>query len=226
MYVFNLTVSAPMTDRNRIVDAVMVRSSNITSNAAKIQWNDLYTAHDAKMFDDYSKMFDLMTKDNGFRRNPSDFVSGNGIYRSTFWPVAANRLEPYIAALRSIKCSGATGGTGINGHSVVYINMHAWFGLRGLAILKAVRKLYSQGCYIRVLYSFMTPAVFRGLTKGTGARLTARRTLFSLDGDKYADVYSHFKNIAASGNIAGDSATTSCGRARTTSPATVTTSTR
>jgi len=206
MYTFDSSVPAPLASRNRVVDTVMFGSSNMTGNASGVQWNDLYAAHDAKMYADWSAMFDLMKQDDGFHRNPSDFVSSDGTYRSTFWPVAANRTEPYVAALRSIRCSGATGGTGINGHSVVYINMHAWFGVRGLEILQAVRKLYSQGCYIRVLYSFMTPAVYRGLTKGTTSRLTARRTQFSLDGDKYADVYSHFKNITASGNIAGKSA--------------------
>ena len=33
-----------------------------------------------------------------------------------------------------------------------------------------------------------------------------RRTLFSTDGDKYADIYSHFKVVAASGNVGGNSA--------------------
>ncbi len=35
--------------------------------------------------------------------------------------------------------------------------------------------------------------------------MSLRRTVFSTNGDRYADVYSHFKNIMASGNVGGDS---------------------
>ncbi|MFL6135691.1 MAG: hypothetical protein ACJ72A_23000, partial [Nocardioidaceae bacterium] len=63
---------------------------------------------------------------------------------------------------------------------------------------------YRNGCYIRILYSFMTLPIYKKLTDGTGSRMVARRTLFSLDGDKYADVYSHFKMIAASGYVGSD----------------------
>ncbi len=205
MYLFDSQLPAPSAGANRINNAVLTGSSNMTSNAARIQWNDLYGVRDnATLYKQYLSYFNLMKLDNGFRRNGSDYVTG--IYRTTFWPVAANRTDPAIAALRSVKCSGATGGTGINGHSVVYINMHAWFGLRGLAIQDQVRKLYAKGCYIRILYSFMTPKVHYRLTHGTGPRMSARRTIFSLNGDKYADVYSHFKNILASGNVGGRSA--------------------
>ena len=204
MYVFDSQVSKPRRSANRVNDVVMVGSSNITSNSSGVQWNDLYGAKGAKLHSQYSHMFDLMKKDDGFHRNPRDFYAGNGRYRTTFWPVASGRTEPYLSALRSISCSGATGGTGTNGHSTVYINMHAWFGLRGLAIEKAVRSLYDRGCYVHILYSFMTPKVYYRLTHGTGGRMTARRTIFSLDGDKYADVYSHFKNIDVSGHVGGD----------------------
>ncbi len=205
MYLFDSSVPAPLDNLNVVNDRVMVGSANITSNSSRIQWNDLYGVKNSTMFKQYSSYFDLMKLDNGFRRNPHDYVAAGGRYRTTFWPVAANRPEPYLKALRAIRCKGATGGTGINGRSVVYINMHAWFGLRGLAIQRAVRTLYSHGCYIRILYSFMTPKVHYLLTHGTGSRMSARRTVFSLDGDRYADVYSHFKSIAASGNISGDS---------------------
>lgn len=203
MYVFDSHVPAPQASSNKVNNTVMVGSSNMTSNAAGVQWNDLYAARSATLYRQYSHYFDLMKLDNGFHRNPHDYVAGR--YRTTFWPVASGRTEPYLTALRSIRCSGATGGTGTNAHSTVYVNMHAWFGLRGLAIEQAVRALYDRGCYVHILYSFMTPKVYYRLTHGTGGRMTARRTIFSLDGDKYADVYSHFKNIDVSGNVAGDS---------------------
>ena len=48
----------------------MVGSSNMTSNAAKIQWNDLYGVKNYKpLYDQFLEMFNLMRKDNGFHRN-------------------------------------------------------------------------------------------------------------------------------------------------------------
>ena len=36
-----------------------------------------------------------------------------------------------MRSLEAIRCTGAHGGTGINGRTVVYISMHAWFSKRG-----------------------------------------------------------------------------------------------
>ena len=43
MYLFDSDVPAPYRSRNRIRNTVMVGSSNITSNASRVQWNDLFT---------------------------------------------------------------------------------------------------------------------------------------------------------------------------------------
>ena len=55
----------------------------------------------------------------------------------------------------TIRCTGATGGAGYKGHTVVYIAMHAWHGNRGLYLAQRIRQLYDYGCYVRILYSFM-----------------------------------------------------------------------
>ena len=131
-------------------------------------------------------------------------MASGGRYRTTFWPVKAGRTEPFVSLFRSIKCHGVSGGAGVGGRTVVYINMHAWFSARGVKIERAVKSLYRQGCVIKVLYSFMTKGLYHRLKSGTGSRMSLRRTVFSTNGDKYADVYSHFKAIAVSGNVAGN----------------------
>ena len=159
MYLFDSQLPAASQERNKINYTTMVGSSNMTPNAAKVQWNDLYGVKNYKpLYDQFLEMFNLMKKDNGFHRNKT--YSTVGPYNVVFWPVASGRADPEIGALKSIACGGATGGTGTNGHTLVRINMHAWFGTRGLNFVKAVRSLYSRGCTIKILYSFMTP---RGL---------------------------------------------------------------
>ena len=54
MYLFDSTVPAPNGSWNKIVKTVVVGSSNMTFNAAKVQWNDLYTVRDnARLLSQY-----------------------------------------------------------------------------------------------------------------------------------------------------------------------------
>jgi phospholipase D-like protein len=182
-----------------IAKTVMVGSSNMTANASKVQWNDLYTVrNDATLHGQFLYMFTRMQRDRDEFRT---FRFNDGIYQTTFTPLTPNSSDPTLAALNSIHCSGATGGTGYAGHTVVHINMHAWFGLRGYAFAKRVRDMYDAGCYVKVLYSFMSRSVYKKLTYGTGSRMSVRRTIFSRHGGIHATLYSHFKMIAASGVV-------------------------
>jgi hypothetical protein len=140
------------------------------------------------------------------RLNLRTLQFSTGSYQTTFTPVTPGGVDPTMTALRSIHCVGATGGTGLNGRTVVYINMHAWFGVRGYAFAQQVRSMYDHGCYVHVLYSFMSLSVYKKLTFGTGPRMTARRTIFSRHGGINATLYSHFKNVAVSGYVGGNHA--------------------
>jgi HKD family nuclease len=195
-YLFDSALRTP--GGARISDTVMVGSSNMTSNAARVQWNDLYTVRgNPTLHAQYDSVFRKMQTD---RLDLRTLRYATGPYQTTFTPVTPGTTDPTLTALRSIHCVGATGGTGLNGRTVVYINMHAWFGVRGYTFAKQVRSMYDHGCYVHVLYSFMSVSVFKKLTYRTGARMTARRTIFSKHGVN-ATLYSHFKNISVSGYV-------------------------
>ena len=205
MYLFNPRQVAIDANQDRFRNVTMVGSSNMTSNASVIQWNDLYGVRgDSQLYSTFRQEFNMLRLDNGYhRRSYKGLTDDGGKYNTVFWPVTKGH-DPEMAALKSIHCSGATGGTGIHGHTLVHINMHAWFGLRGLAFQRQVRSLYAKGCYVRILYSFMTKRVWYRLKHGTNGRMELRRTIFSLDGNRYADVYSHYKNILVSGHWGSD----------------------
>jgi hypothetical protein len=203
MYLFDSTVPAPAQAQNRINNTVMVGSSNITSNASKVQWNDLYTIRgDATVHRDYLQMFNRMKSG---RKSSHLYRYSEGMYSSVFWP-QGSATDPYRTWLGAVSCTGATGGAGIDGRTVVYVNMHAWFGTRGLKLAHQIRGLYDRGCYVRVLYSFMSFRVFKILRGGTGARMSVRRTMFSHNG-RTAYLYSHLKNINISGHVGNDPST-------------------
>ncbi len=190
----------------RATDTVMVGSSNMTSNAVSVQWNDLFTVNGNRaLYGQYRRMFERMVPDV-----PGDgpWVFRAGSYTSTFYPfrTATERTDRTMRALRSIRCSGATGGAGIAGHSVLYVEMHSWHGLRGLYLARQARRMYDAGCYVRILYSFMGKGTHTLLTRGTGPRMVARRVLFPGPKGLVAVKYSHLKLVAVSGNVAGNSA--------------------
>jgi hypothetical protein len=206
MYLFNSTVPAPKTAANKILRTVLTGSSNMTSNAARVQWNDLYgVRNDPQLFGQFTHHFNLMRLDNGFHRNPATYSADGGHYITSFAPGPVG-YDPYRSALSAVHCSGATGGSGINGHTVIYINMHAWFGNRGNALASQVRHLYNSGCYVRVLYSFMGyKNVYKKLISGANSRMVVRRTIFSRNG-RTAAYYSHMKSLAISGHVGSNTA--------------------
>ncbi len=185
---------------------VVVGSSNMTSNAVNVQSNDLYGVNGQEsLFDQFESVFDKMVKQEK-ASGPLTFSAAGGKYSGYFYPYrsATSSSDLTMRALRSISCTGATGGAGINGRSVIYINMHAWHGTRGKWLASRVRQMYNQGCYVRILYSFMGKGTYTTLKKGTGSRMVIRRVLFSNARQVVAVKYSHQKMFAASGNIAGD----------------------
>ena len=186
-------------------NVTMTGSSNMTSNAVGVQWNDLFTVdNDQALIDTYTNMWNRMTPD---KRGNGPFVYQSGQYTSTFYPMrqASRNNDKTLDALQTIHCTGATGGAGYKGHTVVYIVMHSWHGNRGLYLAKRVRAMYNAGCYVRILYSFMGHGTFNLLTRNTNSRMIARRVLFPGPSGLVAAKYSHMKMFAASGRVGSDS---------------------
>jgi hypothetical protein len=134
-------------------------------------------------------------------KGPWEFRDGR--YDAVFYPYRSStpHTDKTMRALRSVRCTGARGDAGIHGRTVVYIAMHAWFSGRGHWLAREVRHLYNQGCYVRILYSFMSHPTFWTLSHGTGHRMVVRRVLFPGPLGIHAVKYSHLKMFAVSGRI-------------------------
>ena len=110
MYLFDSRLPAPERKRNQIRATVMVGSSNITSNASRVQWNDLFTIRGSgKVHRDYVQMFDRMKR--GHKSNHL-YRYSEGAYSSVFWPQSRRSTDPYTSMFRSVRCTGASGGAG------------------------------------------------------------------------------------------------------------------
>ncbi len=186
-------------------DTVMVGSSNMTTNASGVQWNDLLTVNGKPaLYAVFRRMFEEMVPD--IRRKSPLRVFDAGRYQAVFYPQpgANPSTDQAMKLLHTIHCRGAQDGAGRDGRTVVEINMHAWKGDRGMYLARQVHDLYNQGCIVRVLYSFMWRRTYQALVQGTGPRMDARRTIFPRPYTDIAAVYSHMKSIAVSGNVGND----------------------
>lgn len=184
-------------------DTVVTGSSNMTTNAVDIQWNDLYTVNgNHRLYRVFRAMFHRMVNDRPAR---GPYVYRVGRYTATFYPFrkATRSTDRTMKSLRTISCRGARGGTGIRGRTTLYIAMHAWFSHRGLYLAHKIRQLYHRGCYVRILYSFMSHPVYRILRNGTGHRMVVRRVLYA-GPLGLASKYSHMKMLAVSGHVGHD----------------------
>ena len=189
----------------RAKSVVMEGSSNMTTNASNVQWNDLLTVPDnPTLYEQYRSIFQEMKQDRRVANPLRVFQAGR--FETVFFP------QPHTSAshdyamdiLRSIHCRGANGGAGSGGRTVVEINMHAWTGTRGLYLARKVHRMWADGCIVRVLYGFMWHSTFTALTHDTGPRMDVRRTIFPRPGTRVAAIYTHMKVVAVSGHVGND----------------------
>jgi phosphatidylserine/phosphatidylglycerophosphate/cardiolipin synthase-like enzyme len=135
----------------------MVGSNNMTSFNATRQWSDVYTiANNRDMFVTYRTLFDQLKRGSLKARaaSPSTFYRvQHGRYRASFFPDpgVSRQQDPVLKELAGVSCGGATQGTGVDGHTLVRVSMHAWYDPRGKAIATKVASLSQAGCRVQVI---------------------------------------------------------------------------
>ncbi len=111
----------------------MMGSANLTGYGARNQWNDMFTVKDNKpMYDAYSQVFTEMKRDRAMGQ-PYRSYTVRGGYDINFYPrYDTNRSnDPVMGRLSRVKCTGASGPTGIGNKTLIRISMYGWNGERG-----------------------------------------------------------------------------------------------
>ena len=209
--------------------ALFFGSANLTMNAMRHQWNDLYLMDgDKELFQQYVALFDDMKKDYETAQDPfPDFcgIPTNGASCDdavdtgttvTFPDLLGPLNDPVVKVLNRVQCITVTA-DGKRVRTRLAVNMHTIRGRRGDYLADAYRRKFAEGCAAR--FSF---GLVGARTKGhLGAmtvrgRLPLRSTGFDYhpdsdpvpnpDGkvDLSLDYYSHQKILIIQGNYAGD----------------------
>lgn len=184
-------------------DVVMVGSANMTEVAAGNQWNDMFTLVDKpKLYRWFQMVFDQASRDRRARPPYRTYTVDKSMQAWVFpYLGSAASGDPVTRILKRVSCRGVTGKAGVNGRTAIRIGQTAILDDRGLAIARQLKRLWDQGCNIRVAYTVLGPQI-TDIFKSQSGRgpIPARQIAQDFDGDCSYDRYLHMKDLTISGH--------------------------
>ena len=179
------------TGRNRNV--VMLGSQNMTLNAVRWQWNDLWTTvGKTTLYDQFEALFNDMRPDWDKRRATYEFCDSGLVcpagdlqkYHNFVFPRHTTKNSDVILdILNNVQCV-YTVPEGYQTRTKLRLSMHTMRGNRGNYIADKLRELYAQGCDLQVNYGLMGFYTKQHLGAPTDrGRVPLRSTGFNLRDD-------------------------------------------
>jgi phosphatidylserine/phosphatidylglycerophosphate/cardiolipin synthase-like enzyme len=180
----------------------MSGSGNFTDFAAKGQWNQLYTSsNDKAIYDAILRVFGQMKLDRPAK--PRQLAIAFPTSTFYFTPLASysSKYDFVYNALRGITCKGAATQSG---RTKIRISMYVWRDKRGDWMARQVRKLWNEGCDVRIIYAIMGTRNKAILYSPRGRGRIPMRQTIQVDEDHRPVWYLHQKYIAIAGHIGTD----------------------
>lgn len=179
---------------------VMFGSTNLMGYGAKVQWNDLHTEVNRKALHGFFlQVFNEMKRD---RPVDEPFLRTSvGDFDINVYPRydKAKEKDRMLLNLRRIRCTGATGPSGVRNRTLILINMFGWNGERGAYLARKVAALSRNGCVVRALNSRAGGKVTHILSSN-GVQIKSPD--FDRNENGKIDVFTHAKYLGVSGNYA------------------------
>jgi phosphatidylserine/phosphatidylglycerophosphate/cardiolipin synthase-like enzyme len=187
-------------------NVVMVSSANLNKGGALLGYNDLFTTVGVpSTFALYERVHAEMARDQA--DGDPYVVHREGRFETQIFPKrGANReSDPTYQILNRVRCSGATGGAGRNGHTVIRVSMFHWSGERGVYLANKLLALDRAGCLVSVMYGAPSAEVSRILRDSAhrgGIALYDSRV--DRNGDGHPELRVHTKYMLITGSYGGD----------------------
>jgi len=179
----------------------MFGSTNLTKAAGNRQWNDQVTTANKGLYDFFVETFEEYAADRVVSQGND--IYDNGRYRVVLFPVP--ETNPIAEALKKVKCHPPKGSGGGNRRTVVRIAIAGWFDEFGLNIARQVRRLWDNGCDLRIVTTLAGRKINRMLKQRYGrGRVPIRQVTIDKDRDRIPEYYMHMKSIAVDGHYDGD----------------------
>jgi phosphatidylserine/phosphatidylglycerophosphate/cardiolipin synthase-like enzyme len=130
----------------------MMSSANVAETGISGSWNNTYTVANNKTLydanvDNFNDMLPDTTNTNYYHTVTS------GPYKAYFFPRAGSSptSDTFYNVLSDVSCTGATGGYGSDGRTVIKLSTYTWTSLR-LYLADKLTELAKKGCQIEVVY--------------------------------------------------------------------------
>jgi phosphatidylserine/phosphatidylglycerophosphate/cardiolipin synthase-like enzyme len=180
-------------------NVTMVGSNNMTSYNSEQQWADVYTvANNERLYSTYVDLFSQLrtSRLSSTQRTAAYSEVGYGRWQAQFFPAPSvtPSSDPAMRTLSKIGCT-AGAGTGVDGHTLVRLSQHAWFGDRGRYLARKVADLSRAGCLVRVI---------PGKSVGDGVLDTLRQAGVAIARVRHSSVHTHQKVLTVSGTFDGN----------------------
>lgn len=175
-------------------DVVVQGSQNLTLAAARNQWNEVYTyVDDEDMYDFASRIHREMWKDKASTGWAAHEGSKNSLY---FSPRKGDDYhgDPLLDALKKVECHGAVNAGNANGRTIIRSAPDVFRGDWGMRVARQLKKLWNNGCDIRIGYTIIGIDVKRLLQSHVGrGPVPLRHLVQDFNGDGIFDRYFHTK---------------------------------
>lgn len=181
----------------------MQGSANLTQAAASNQWNDIYTFVNQPKFYNFTKgVFAQMWRD---RPVPKTFVeTRTKNVRLYFSPLGGRGYpgDPYQQLLQKVRCKGAVNAGNAQRRTIVRVAPDVIRNERGMRAARQFKRMYNQGCDIKIGYTVMGKDIYRYLKRNTGrGPVPIRHLVQDFNGDGEFDNYFHLKSISINGVV-------------------------
>jgi hypothetical protein len=182
---------------------VMQGSANLTLASTNNQWNDIYThTRNKKVWGFYSRVFKEASQDR--KAKPPFTATRVGSTRLMMFPLAGRKVrDPVMQLLNKVHCRNAANTA--SHRTRIRIAPDVIRQDRGMALAQKVRKLWNQGCDIRIGYTVVGVTVGRML-RDSGGRgpVPMKHLVQDFNGDGEFDNYFHLKAMTIVGNVGND----------------------
>ncbi len=178
----------------------MFGSTNLTKAAGNRQWNDQTTTANKGLYRYFVKTFKEYAADRPVATAFDQYEGGR--YRVYLFPRPED--NPIAQALEKVKCHDPAA-RGKGDRTVVRIAIAGWFDEFGLRIAQQVRRLWNNGCDLRIVTTLAGRKINRVLKARYGrGRVPIRQVTIDNDRDGIPERYLHMKSIAIDGYVDGD----------------------
>lgn len=178
---------------------VVQTSMNLTRMAYQGQWNQAQVMSSPAVYADFLRVF--RESRQGRRIAVPYHTAALGNVVNYFFPRPQARAEddPVMQVLSGVKCKGATAGGTRKGRTKIRIVQYAMYGERGQWIAKRLRKLWSAGCDIKIIYSISSRPIRLLLRNGHGRGPIPMRQSILVDRWGWVTGYNHAKWMTITG---------------------------